>query len=151
MKRPNIWLLATSVFCLTACGGDGSSNSDVETKTFEDFADEVSQSAGDDAVDCGIVEIGESEVSTNTCVAEAFINGEAFYSIYELQGVDSSVGGALSGDAEGEVLQWEFDSNPTGGVPASSSEIESTVCVDAELSGSVDTGYAEIFTCAQAG
>ena len=148
MKQSNAWILAISL-CFTACGGDGSD--EVVTKTFEDFMDEVSQSAGDDAVDCGVVEIGESEVSTNTCVAEAFINGEAFYAVYELQGIDSSVGAALSADGEGEVLQWEYDSNPTGGVAAGSSEIDSTVCVDAELSGSVDSGYADIFNCAQAG
>ena len=147
MKQSNAWILAMSL-CFTACG-DGSD--EVVTKTFEDFMDEVSQSAGDDAVDCGVVEIGESEVSTNTCVAEAFINGEAFYAVYELQGIDSSVGAALSADGEGEVLQWEYDSNPTGGVAAGSSEIDSTVCVDAELSGSVDSGYADIFNCAEAG
>ncbi len=143
MKQWKIWVLATSISGLTACSGD-----DVDRITFEEFTEQVSQSAENDAVDCGTVLIGESELSANTCVAEAFVNGQAFYAVYQLQGFDSSVGAALSGDSDGEVLEWEYDSNPAGGVPGSSSRVDSTVCVDAELSGSVDTGYADVFSCA---
>ncbi len=102
MKQWKMWVLAASILGLTGCSGD--EDDDIVKITFEEFAEQVSQSAEDDAVDCGTVLIGESELAANTCVAEAFVNGQAFYAVYQLQGFDSSVGAALSGDSDGEVL-----------------------------------------------
>lgn len=153
------WIILSFLLVnLAACGSSSSSGSsdpdihepanDVVSVSFDEFVDEVRQSTESDAVNCGLAEIGESEVTVNTCVAEAFVNDQAFYAAYELQGIDSSVGAAWSGNGSGEILRWDYDSNPAGGVPASSSKVDSVVCIDAELSGSLDSGYADVFNCA---
>lgn len=116
-------------------------------KSFDDFEADVANSVDPEADHCGVVDIDESQVDTNTCVADAFVNGRTFYAVYRLQGFDSSVGAALSGDSEGRVWKWRYDSNPAGGVPAAPSKIESTECLDADFSGSVDSGYEQVFLC----
>lgn len=154
MEKWNVLTVAATLCCLAACGGDGirddyeTEEDEIVTITFDEFVDEVSASSGDEAVDCGIVEIGASDVDANTCVAQAFVDGQSFFSVYELQGFDSNVGAALSGDSDGKVFRWTYDSNPSGAT-GSSSEIDTTECVDAELSGSLDSGYADVFSCAQ--
>lgn len=153
------WIILTFLLVnLAACGSSSSSGSsdpdihepanDVVSVSFDEFVDDVRESTGSDAVNCGLVGVGEPEVTANTCVADAFVNDRAFYAAYELEGIDSAVGAAWSGDGSGEILRWDYDSNPAGGVPASSSKVDSVVCVDAEFSGSVDSGYADVFNCA---
>lgn len=132
---------------LSACGGDGSGKDAITPKTFHEFVEEVKSSAGADARNCGMVGIGEPELQANTCVAESSAAGQAFYAAYQLQGFDSIVGAAISGDSSGNVFLWRFDSNPAGGVPASPSKVETSECVDASLTGSVDSGFEEIFSC----
>lgn len=132
---------------LSACGGNDSDDEAVVTKSFEDFVAEVDESVEEGAVNCGIVEVGEPEVTTNTCVADSFVNEKSFFAVYQLQGIDSAVGAAITGDGEGNVMKWRYDSNPSGGIPASSSLIESSICINASLTGSVDGGFNDIFSC----
>lgn len=139
---------------LSACGGeredrgDGGDN-DEETQhlTFSDFAIAVSESAAVGADDCGIVEVGESELEANTCVADAYVYGRAFYAVYELQGIDSNVGAAWSGNTSGEVFLWHYDSHPGGGLSDLASVIETSECISPELSGTVDGSFENVFTC----
>lgn len=148
MNKISIGMLLIFCFGLVSCGSGSSKSSDkVVSKTFDDFKNEVRQSSGEGATNCGVVEVGDSQVEANTCVAAAFVNNEAFYAVYELQGIDSSVGAAWSGRSNGEISRWSFDSNPGGGVPAKSSTTTKTLCANPTLSGSLDSGYQDIFTC----
>jgi len=142
----SIFLVLAS-FGLWSCGGSDNVASDVVvTKSFDDFKMEVIEATPSLSVDCGTVEIGESELDVNLCIAGAFANGQAFYAFYELQGFDSGVGEAISSD-ELKVYHWSYDSNPSGGIPASNSLITQTECNNPEFSGSVDGGHSEVFTC----
>lgn len=148
MKKMPIGMLLIVCFGLAACGSGNSTRSDeVVSKTFDDFKNEVKQSSGEGAMNCGVVKVSDSQVETNTCVAASFVNKKAFYAVYELQGIDSSVGAAWSGLSNGEVSRWSFDSYPAGVAPAKSSSITKTPCVNPTLSGSLDTGYLDIFAC----
>lgn len=60
---------------------------------------------------------------------------------------DTVEGAAITGDSSGKVILWRYTSNPTGGVPGSPAEFESDECVNAFLSGSVDSGYDDVFLC----
>lgn len=134
--------LATSIL-LVACGG---SNGESEI-TPDDFVNEVQRSTEANADSCGVVEPGDSQVDANTCVADAFVNGRAFHAVYWLEAFDTVEGAAITGDSRGEVILWRYTSNPTGGVPGSPAEFESDECMNASLSGSVDSGYDDVFLC----
>ncbi len=126
-----------------------SNNSDEEVifeLTFEDFRQFVINSATDDAIDCGFTEPSDSVVAANTCAAESFNLNQPFYAIYRLQGIDSTVGEALTSDGT-TVSYWHYDSNPAGGAPPQSGVIEGTLCNQAALSGSLDGEPREVFYC----
>lgn len=140
-----IWMIAITFLFVTACGG--ADNDQVEKLSFEDFVVHVSESTDTDAQNCGIVDIEESDVDTNTCVVSAYLNDQSFHALYRLQGIDSEVGAALTGNTEGRVLIWHFDSSPGGGVSSRPSLIEQNECENPELTGSVDSGHEDIFRC----
>lgn len=127
---------------LNACSGDS-----VSTKNFSDFQQQVIESAENDAIDCGVVTIDASEIETNSCIGETFTNQQPFFAIYQLQGIDSEVAAAITGTSDSRVYYWTFDSNPAGGTPTSDSIVRSNECINPSLSGTVDTGYADLFVC----
>lgn len=139
---------------IAGCGSDdsgGDANGEVG-KTFDDFFADVILGAGDSARDCGLVGVGENKVEVNTCAAEAFMDGQAFYAIYELQGVDSQVAGAISFDTQ-SLTYWVYDSNPApdGGTEPDGpvGVVSSQKCEDPEFSGSVDSYHTDVFRCAE--
>jgi len=144
----NIYCLIHAVVFLliVGCGSD-SDQKDDGFRSFDDFKNQVVDSIDDAAKECGVVKLGNDKTEANTCVAESFTNKEAFVAVYELQGIDSSVGIALAMQANLTVTLWRYDSNPCGGVPACPSKIEPVVCEDAQLSGVVDGQPEDIFIC----
>lgn len=136
-------------FSMVACNGSDEGEAQINTLTLGDFSAEVKGSVSQNAINCGVVVIGESDLDVNTCAAESFSNMEEFYAIYHLQGFDSSVGAAITRENDGAIYVWSFDSSPSGGVPLSNSHIDREKCIDPELSGTVDSGYREIFLCAE--
>lgn len=130
------------------CGGDNGAEfrNTVRAASFDDFVSEVQGSVAEDAANCGTVLSSEAQLDANTCVAEAFVDGRSFYAVYQLQGFDSSVGAAVTGDASGSVWHWIYDSNPSGGSLPAPSKIERSECSHPVLSGSVDGAYHEIFS-----
>ncbi len=150
MNYKNYLTLLISV-ALSACGGDnnnGVKGEDTQRLKFSDFSTEVSESVEESADNCGVVKVGQSELEANTCVADAYVNDRAFYAVYELEGIDSSVGSAWSGSTSGEVFMWLFDSHPGGGLSDLPSSVEISECINAEFSGTVDVNFENVFTCA---
>lgn len=135
---------------LSGCGGSSdNSGSKSEFENFADFQQHVAQQSVMGSTDCGTAEIDSSPTEINTCVASAFNQSEPFMAFYKMQGIDSEVAAALTGNAQGQVTLWRFDSNPAGGIPASPGRIYKEDCRDPELSGSLDTGYETLFVCAE--
>jgi len=150
MQYSNFMTLLAIFAFLSACGGSSTKEAGTEgAGSFNDFRTEATAQAGTDAVECGTVEVGESQIDANSCVANAFANRETFVAFYKLQGIDSEVASAIVGNARGEVSYWLYDSNPSGGIPASPSRIDKEECKNATLSGSLDTGYENLFICAE--
>jgi len=114
---------------------------------FDEFVELVSASIDGEAIDCGVIRLDENSVEANTCVAEAFMQGNPFLAAFELQGFDSQVGIALSRASDERVFIWNFDSNVAGGVPAGGSKVTRVQCEDPEFSGSVDGSPNELFLC----
>lgn len=128
-------------------GSDKNLEEETTTLSFQDFVETVEVSVSGDAKNCGVVPAGKSDVEVNTCVIESFNHGVEFYAVYELQGFDSSVGRAITQEENRSLYLWSFDSNPVGGYPAESSKIEKEPCRDPEFSGSLDSGYDNLFYC----
>lgn len=69
MKYHKAGLAEFSTILLMACGG--CRDESIHTVTFDEFVAQVKEASEEGAQDCGIVGIGESELSTNICVASA--------------------------------------------------------------------------------
>lgn len=150
MKSILLAVVLTSTYTLLlGCGSSDDSIGDApeDRKTIDDFKAEVMITLNSEATNCGTVGISENSVTVNTCVAESASNSDSFYAFYVLQGIDSQVASAISGEEDGTIFLWHFDSNPAGGVPGSPSLVEKEECVDPEFSGSVDSGHEDIFLC----
>lgn len=148
MKPFKAVALVLAVSLNVGCGGAGE-NLEEETiiLSFQDFVEAVEVSVSGGAKNCGVVEARENDVEVNTCVIESFNHGVEFYAVYELQGFDSSVGRAITQEENRSLYLWSFDSNPAGGYPAESSKVEKEPCRDPEFSGSLDSGYDNLFYC----
>ncbi len=75
---------------------------------------ELSALAGAGATDCGTVGLGADSGGVDACVVAAFEAHEAFFAVYDLQGIDSQVSTALASDGE-TVWSLFRDSDPSGG------------------------------------
>lgn len=70
--------------------------------------------AGGDAVDCGNAPLGELHDDYYQCAVDAFRDGEAFFAVYERQGIDSEVRIGWASDGE-SVWIGSYDGDPSGG------------------------------------
>ncbi len=121
-------LIATSlVFTMIGCQSSGSDTDEDDNielaAVFDEFIDEVKTSAGNEAIECGQVNVGESDIEANVCVSESYSNDLPFYAIYQLQGIDSFVAGAISKNENGMLILWSFDSSISGSGSSSDSRI----------------------------
>lgn len=147
MNNSKIFFVITALACFPGCGGDHTHDRTPTAQGLSQFASKVQEAAGAGATNCGIVEAGKPELTANTCVADSFSNAQSFFAVYHRQGIDSTVAQGISGDSSGRILRWQYDSNPSGGVPGSPASTKSTECTNAALTGSVDGGLEDIFSC----
>jgi hypothetical protein len=91
--------------------------------SIESFEQQVIDSAGTQAIDCGKVDINESPFTVNTCVSDSFILNTPFYAFYIVQGIDSNAAYAVSMSSSSVVESWSYDSYGEG-------SISSSVCED---------------------
>lgn len=115
--------------------------------TMNDFVNTVKSSTGENAIDCGQVEINENQFDTNACMAEAFTNNSQFYAIYMLQGTDSLGAVGLAYGVDEALFFWNFDSDPTGGGSIDNGKITKAECLNAVFSGNLDSEYYNVFSC----
>ena len=140
------------VLCLISFVGCDSNDVDTEEEeasvlnsVFDDFISEVKTSAGNNSVECGQVKTSESDIETNVCVFESYTNNIPFYAIYQRQGIDSFVAGAISQGEDGLLFIWSYDSSASGS--ESNPRTLQVECIEPTLTGTVDNGYLGIFDC----
>ena len=124
------WFICAVVLALTGCN----SNKDPDSKfiSIEEFEQKLLDSVGEQATNCGKVNIGDSPYDVNTCVSDSFIINIAFYAVYIQQGTDSQVASAFTMNSNGVVEYWSYDSDISGG-SNSGSRVTSTVCENPTL------------------
>lgn len=66
--------------------------------------------AGDNALNCGIVEVRQDPIPASDCAQKALSAKQPFVVRYNLQGIDSAVSVGLARDSSGHVYGVEFDS-----------------------------------------
>ncbi|MFK7800189.1 MAG: hypothetical protein AB8G95_01025 [Anaerolineae bacterium] len=115
---------------------------------FEDFQEQVLSTAVDQAVDCGWVKVLDSPESVNQCVIDSFVAGNPFFAIYELQGIDSYPAVALVSNGAGDLIRMNFDSDPTGSGQRHNGRIDSYMCTNPKLIGTIDDFVDDLFLCA---
>ncbi len=92
----------------------------------------LSDLAGEGAQNCGTVEVDGDSAPVDACAVAAFQAGRAFFTEYELQGIDSSVSGGLAGNGV-QVWSLSRDSDPSGGSQIGASVVR-TECLSPTVS-----------------
>lgn len=108
---------------------------------------ELTDLAGADATDCGTVTVGADSSTVDACVVAAFEAHEAFFAVYELQGIDSQVSTALASDGT-QVWSLFRDSDPSGG-SQTGAEITRSDCASPTVEPGTE-GH-DVLTCDQTG
>jgi hypothetical protein len=78
----------------------------------QDLATYARDSAGDGAVNCGVIALDDDAASAHTCLDDAFTNGRAAYA--RVEGADGD-DMAWVVRSDGAVLKLEFKNHPEGG------------------------------------
>jgi len=116
----------TLLLALTT-GCNDNKGSDSKFISIDEFEQQVFDSVGDQAINCGKVDINDSPFVVNTCVSDSFIINTPFYAIYIQQGMDSNVASAFAMNSSGVVTYWSYDSDISGG-NNSESRVTSGTC-----------------------
>jgi hypothetical protein len=144
---------ACILLILVSCSGDSGNNDmpgdDIESTDIneDDFNIEIAVKSGSNAVDCGHFELigfreGDSgnREEVDSCLIDNFNANNAFFAIYDRQGIDSTLIMAITYNAQSEMHILNFDSNIFGAASLlPGGRIVSTLCeaplviVDAEL------------------
>lgn len=87
--------------------------------------------AGDSAVDCGEAPLGELQDDYHECAVDAYRRGDAFFVVFENQGIDSRTRTAWASNGE---FVWfaTYDGDPSGGDGARA-EIYENGCADTDV------------------
>jgi hypothetical protein len=83
--------------------------------TFEEYRSLVANSAGADALDCGVVALGSSRAEAVSCVQSALSNRRPVRVILQVQGIDSDIWLGLAVDEAGRGTRLMWDSDAFGG------------------------------------
>ena len=125
------------------CGDTNKSGID-----FNAFHEKVRRTAGDGAIDCGIVDIGADRSQTNCCVANNYKQSVPAYAIYKSQGIDSDYATGVCSNATGSVTFFGFDSDPSGSGSANNGEIRQNICMSPTILATACTDSVKLpFTC----
>jgi hypothetical protein len=73
------------------------------------------QLAGEKAVDCGRVPLGENPKGAADCALRAYKAGKPFRVLFDVQGIDSFVAEAYVRSPDGTLHGLMWDSDPAGG------------------------------------
>ena len=114
--------------------------------SIEEFERQVLDSVGEQATNCGKVDIGDSPFIVNTCVSDSFIINTPFYAVYFKQGIDSSVASALTMNVNGVVEYWSYDSDITGG-SGGESRVTTTVCENPSVAFDLNDINVSVIEC----
>lgn len=113
MTRTTLALIALgSLF--VAFAGNASSSEVPRRDPAEDAIREARKYAGPGAVDCGRARAPHAD-ALDRCMANALVARRAFFGVLEEQGIDSAVGRSYAATASGTVMQFHYDSDPSGG------------------------------------
>jgi hypothetical protein len=79
--------------------------------SFEEFRNRLAKTAGDGAVDCGLVKLGSSKAGAVSCVASALATRRPVFVVFQVSGIDSGIfdGLAVNGSSQGTQLIWDSD------------------------------------------
>ncbi|MCA9518584.1 MAG: hypothetical protein KC635_26795, partial [Myxococcales bacterium] len=80
-----------------------------------DLHDEVMDWAGEGAVSCGLVQLGDPAAEAFACALDHLAAREPFALWVELRGADSHVIEAWAGRDDGSVAHFWYDGDPSGG------------------------------------
>jgi hypothetical protein len=105
--------------------------------------DDLARFAGDDATDCGSVEVGKDRSKVDACATAAFEAKHAFIARYQTQGEDSRLITAVAMSSAGKVRFFRWDSSPSGsGSPAT--DVQTCEDPTLDLMSGVDPGILPI-------
>jgi hypothetical protein len=107
--------------------------------SFDQYRKRLSERAGPDAVDCGLVRLGSDRSQAVKCAASGLENRQAVHVIFQVQGIDSSIfhGLAVTADGKGTWLMWDDDTYGHGRPLHAQSWIDEKPCIDPSV---VDNG-----------
>lgn len=103
--------------------------------------DEMRQKAGDGAINCGGVALGDSTSTVDQCVVKAFEAGTPFFARYAEYGTDSQVALGVTRNRAGTVTYFQWDSDPSGG-SGLNPVIDAWTCNGPSIDTSVSPGPA---------
>ena len=86
---------------------------EAQVETFSEFSIGVSLTLSPEAFNCGIISINElgsnDDQLARQCLLDALENVGESFAVFELQGIDSSVGVGFTVDASNQVSRFRFD------------------------------------------
>ncbi len=100
-----------------------------DTAVFHRF---LARQAEETAVDCGIIPVRTNSEPGHVCAFAAQQAGKGFFLQVQQQGIDSKVADGWVATQDGEVLVFNYDSDPSGG-SRTGAVIYQRTCVNPEL------------------
>ena len=89
---------------------------------------ELTTLAGNDAINCGVVALGESRQDAIVCSEHAASAKKAYWVVFQLQGVDSELWEGAARDETGKLWSIFYDSDVTGTGNSSASSLWVASC-----------------------
>jgi hypothetical protein len=74
------------------------------------LSNRLKQIAGDGAIDCGSVGLGQEPDAASGCALKTHADGKPFYVSYTWQGIDSHGAIGFAADADGNIFELDYDS-----------------------------------------
>ena len=97
--------------------------------SLEDFRSRLSQTAGADAVDCGLARLGASKASAVSCATAALAAHRPVFVVFQTLGMDSDIFRGLAVDDTNRAIELTWDGDVWGGSHiAKESRIFSKLC-----------------------
>jgi len=135
-----------TVLLALSTGCNDNKGSDSKFISIDEFEQQVFDSVGEQAINCGKVDINDSPFLVNTCVSDSFIINTPFYAIYIQQGIDSSVVSAFAMNSSGVVEYWTYDSDISGGSNRES-RVTSLICEDPSVAFDLNDVNLNVIEC----
>lgn len=115
--------------------------------SLDQFQAQIQNDTAAGALFCGKVEAMQLTANVDQCVSDAFSGGRAFYAVYVLQGIDSTVAEGVSGSSSGDIVLWSYDSSVTGQGDSGPSDVRNAVCDSPVYVGGTGQSVSSKFQC----